>query len=75
VAKPTVARDLSGFMLCTANGAPVMWTDTSTRAIACYAIAKHRIIIGDDGYRIEHERLKADGWKIRPASVTVTYED
>jgi hypothetical protein len=66
---------LSGFVLLKPNGEPLMFTDTSTRAIGVYAQSQRRIILDDADYQIEMDRLRRDGWSIHSGKCTVTLDD
>jgi hypothetical protein len=73
--KPTdIASSMKGFVLVKPNGKAHNWTKSKQSAIASYAAAKHTIILDDGDFDIELERLERDGWKIRPATLTVTYD-
>lgn len=64
---------LGGFVLIKANGNPIMWAQESTRLIGHYAWINKRLILDDNDYGIEMERMKRDGWRIAAAEVTVEY--
>jgi hypothetical protein len=69
-----VAKNLFGFMLCTPNNAPVMWADSTARALNCFAIAKRGSYPAPNNVNLESE-LMASGWKIKRCTITVTYDE
>ena len=71
MSKSIVAKDLHGFMLCTPNGAPVMWTDTRARALSCFALVKRGGFPVANNVNLESE-LVAVGWKILPCAISAT---
>ena len=70
-----VASTIKGFVLVKPSGKPQNWTKSKQSAIASYVAAKGGIILDDDGFDIELERLERDGWKVRPSTLSITYDD
>ena len=64
-----------GWMLCQPNNAPYAWAESRNYAIAIYTIFKHRTARTPKDLEAEHANLVTEGWKIRPCSIEVKYDD